>query len=99
VTSEESIDIRMEYAISGPEESRAAETFSKAVLSDIMMTNDTEVHIVLGVSIPVEDVRHRGHWVKEFWTCHNITEIQEQFLDLLKSAAVAQKVTEAQVLH
>jgi len=38
----------MEYAISGPEESRAAETFSKAVLSDIMMTNDTEVHIVLG---------------------------------------------------
>ena len=30
----------------------------------------------IGVSIPVEDVRHRGHWVKEFWTCHNITEIQ-----------------------
>lgn len=95
VNSEESIDIRMEYAISGPEETRAAETFSKAVLSDILMMNDAEVHIVLGVSIPVEDVRHRGHWVREVWTCQNITEIQEQFLNLLKSAAVAQKMAEA----
>ena len=33
-------------------------------------------YLTKGVSIPVEDVRHRGHWVKEFWTCHNITEIQ-----------------------
>ena len=27
---------------------QAAETFSKAVLSDILMMNDAEVHIVLG---------------------------------------------------
>ncbi|KAL9981805.1 hypothetical protein ACROYT_G010558 [Oculina patagonica] len=98
VTSEENIDIRMEYAISGPEENHAAEIFAKAVLNDILMMNDAEVHIVLGVAIPVEDVRRRGHWVKEFWTCHSIVEIQDQFLTLLKSAAAAQKVTEAQCM-
>ncbi|KAJ7387208.1 hypothetical protein OS493_004178 [Desmophyllum pertusum] len=98
ITSEESIDIRMEYAISGPEKNHAAEIFAKTVLSDIQMMNDTEVHIVLGVAVPVEDVRRRGHWAKEFWTCHNIEEIQDQFLTLLKSAAAAQKVVEAQCM-
>ncbi|XP_078356333.1 uncharacterized protein LOC144641165, partial [Oculina patagonica] len=47
VTSEENIGIRMEYAISGPEENHAAEIFAKAVLNDILMMNDAEVHIVL----------------------------------------------------
>ena len=29
-----------------------------------------------GVTVPVEDVHHRGNWVKEFWTSSSIDEIQ-----------------------
>ena len=29
-----------------------------------------------GVTVPVEDVHHRGNWAKEFWTSSSIDEIQ-----------------------
>ncbi|CAH3176550.1 unnamed protein product, partial [Porites evermanni] len=95
---EDSINVRMEYSINGPQENYAYELFAKAVWNDIQMMQEAEVHILLGVTVPVEDVHHRGNWVKEFWTSSSIDEIQDQFLILLRSAAAAQKILEAQCM-
>ncbi|KAM7441542.1 hypothetical protein ABFA07_009426 [Porites harrisoni] len=95
---EDSINIRMEYSINGPQENYACELFAKAVWNDIQMMQEAEVHILLGVTVPVEDVHHRGNWAKEFWTSSSIDEIQDQFLILLRSAAAAQKILEAQCM-
>ena len=38
----------------------------------------------LGVTVPVENVRRRGHWIKEFWTCSGIDEIQVCFYFVLQ---------------
>ncbi|XP_068679786.1 uncharacterized protein [Montipora foliosa] len=94
----ESINIRMEYSISGPEEVHAVEIFSKVVICDILLMRDDEVHIVLGVNVPVEDIQQKGRWVKQFWTCGALCDKQDHFLSLLKSAALAQKVTETQCM-
>ncbi|XP_067032145.1 uncharacterized protein [Acropora muricata] len=94
----ESINIRMEYSISGPEEDHAVEIFSKAVLHDILLTRDNELHIVLGVIVHVEDVHQGGRWVKEFWTCSDIESREDNFLALIKSATLAQKIAESQCM-
>lgn len=98
VNSTESIEIRMEYAISGPDIDQASEIFAKAVLTDLQKMSEADPHILLGFTIPVEDARNRGKWIDEFWTCQNVDEIKDQFLMLVKSAASAQKVAEAQCM-
>ncbi|XP_022801392.1 uncharacterized protein LOC111339076 [Stylophora pistillata] len=98
VKNTEDIEIRMEYAISGPGIDQASEIFATAVIRDLQLMIEADTHILLGFTIPVEDVRNRGRWIDEFWTNQNIDEVKDQFLMLLKSATSAQKIASAQCM-
>lgn len=86
-----SVQIRLEYLVSGLEVDKGISVFVNSVMKDIDDMFQSEHHFLLGVNVPSASLTNPDTWVKHYWEPDKIQIEKETFLQKITDAVIGNR--------